>query len=90
VLSAAAVVLTWLRRNDCQQAVLFLTGVMVVHVPSAYSAAAQQGKSCGEGQQQAPFPVPCSGEHGVGCETTGPTMPSVSLSRFIPVNRVGV
>ena len=86
MLRATAVVVTWLRRNDCQQAMLFLTGVMVVHVPSAYPAAAQQEKSCDDGQQQAPSPVPPSGEHRVNCETAGPTVPSVSLNRPVPVN----
>lgn len=42
-------VVPWLRRNDCQQAMLSLTGVLAVHVPFAYAAAAQQEKSCGDG-----------------------------------------
>lgn len=47
VLRATAVVVSWLRRNDCQRAMLFLTVVMVMHVPSAYPAAAQQEKITG-------------------------------------------
>lgn len=81
MLRATAVVVTWLRRNGCQQARLFLIGVMVVHVPSAYPPATQQEKSCGDGQQEAPSPMPCLGEHRVGCETTGSTMPLVPLGR---------
>lgn len=36
VLRAAAVGVKCLRRDDCQQVMLFLRGVMVVHLPSAY------------------------------------------------------
>lgn len=61
VLRATAVVVPWLRKNDCQQAVLSLTDVMVVHVAFACTAAAQQGKSCGDGDLP---PVPRSGQSG--------------------------
>lgn len=49
VLRVTAVVVPWLRRNDCQQAMLSLTGVMVVHVAFARAVAADPEKSCGDG-----------------------------------------
>lgn len=49
MLRVTARVVPWLRKNDCQQAVLSLTGVMVVHVAFACTAAAQQEKGCGDG-----------------------------------------
>lgn len=58
---------------------------MVVHVPSAYPGTAQQEKSCDDGRQQAPSVMPHLGEHRVGFETPGSTMPLVSLGRPVPV-----
>lgn len=78
VLRATAVVVPWLRRNDCQQAMLSLTGVMAVNVPFALAAAAQQRRAVVMGT------CSCASLRAVrvGCETTGPTVPSVP----VPVN----
>lgn len=66
MLRDTAVLVTCLRRKGCQQARLFLISVMVVHVPSAYPAVAQQKKSCDDGWQQAPSAMPHLGEHSTG------------------------
>lgn len=49
VLRIPAVVVPWLKRNDCQQVMLSITGAMVVHVAFARAVAAHPEKSCGDG-----------------------------------------
>lgn len=65
--------MSWLRKDDCQQAVLFLTGVRVVHW-LLHAQLLMETFSCASLRAER-----------VGCETTGPAVPLGSLTSPVPV-----